>query len=111
MQSDFNNTICALSKIYGIVPENEDLFRKALTHGSYTKENNLSTLQNYERLEFLGDKVEKLILELNNKKRCSKSYYRKKEEIKEYIEFIEKETNVPIKIVSVGPDRNNTIFR
>ena len=32
-------------------------------------------------------------------------------EIKEYIEFIEKETNVPIKIVSVGPDRNNTIFR
>ena len=32
-------------------------------------------------------------------------------EIKEYIEFIEKETNVPVKIVSVGPDRNNTIFR
>lgn len=60
MQSDFNNTICALSKIYGIVPENEDLFRKALTHGSYTKENNLSTLQNYERLEFLGDAVLKL---------------------------------------------------
>jgi adenylosuccinate synthase len=27
-------------------------------------------------------------------------------ELKEYIEFIEKEVEVPIKIVSVGPDRN-----
>ena len=32
-------------------------------------------------------------------------------EIKTYIEFIEKETGVPVKIVSVGPDRNKTIFR
>ncbi len=32
-------------------------------------------------------------------------------EIKEYIEFIEKETNIPVKIVSVGPDRDKTIFR
>ena len=32
-------------------------------------------------------------------------------EIKDYIEFIEKETGVPVKIVSVGPDRNKTIFR
>ena len=32
-------------------------------------------------------------------------------ENKDYIEFIEKETGVPVKIVSIGPDRNKTIFR
>jgi adenylosuccinate synthase len=32
-------------------------------------------------------------------------------ELKEYIEFIEKEVEVPIKIVSVGPDRRQTITR
>lgn len=33
------------------------------------------------------------------------------EELKEYIEFIEKELETPIKIVSVGPDRKQTILR
>jgi adenylosuccinate synthase len=32
-------------------------------------------------------------------------------ELNEYIEFIEKEVGVPIKIVSVGPDRKATLFR
>lgn len=32
-------------------------------------------------------------------------------ELKEYIEFIEKELEVPIKVVSVGPDRTQTIMR
>ena len=32
-------------------------------------------------------------------------------ELKEYIEFIEKEVEIPIKIVSVGPDRKQTITR
>lgn len=32
-------------------------------------------------------------------------------ELKEYIEFIESETGVPVKIVSVGPDRDETIVR
>jgi len=32
-------------------------------------------------------------------------------ELKDYIEFIEKEIEVPIKIVSVGPDRKQTITR
>ncbi|OYU80178.1 MAG: adenylosuccinate synthase [Flavobacterium sp. BFFFF1] len=32
-------------------------------------------------------------------------------ELKSYIEFIEKEVEVPIKIVSVGPDRKQTIMR
>jgi adenylosuccinate synthase len=32
-------------------------------------------------------------------------------ELKDYIEFIEKELEVPIKIVSVGPDRKQTILK
>lgn len=32
-------------------------------------------------------------------------------ELKQYIEFIEKELEVPIKIVSVGPDRKQTILK
>ena len=32
-------------------------------------------------------------------------------EFKEYVEFIEKETGCPIKIISVGPDRDETIVR
>ncbi len=32
-------------------------------------------------------------------------------EFKEYVEFIEKETGVPVKIISVGPDREETIIR
>ena len=31
--------------------------------------------------------------------------------LKNYIEFVEKETAVPITMVSVGPDREETIFR
>jgi len=33
------------------------------------------------------------------------------EELKEYIQFIEQETGVPISIVSVGPDRTQTLIR
>jgi ribonuclease-3 len=62
MQSDFSKTVCAFSEIYGIVPENEEVFKKALTHSSYTKENEISSLENYERLEFLGDAVLELII-------------------------------------------------
>jgi adenylosuccinate synthase len=33
------------------------------------------------------------------------------ETLKYYIEFIEKQTGIPVTMVSVGPDRNQTIFR
>ncbi len=49
-----------LEDIFGIKIDNPVFFRQALTHPSYTKENNLSYLENYERLEFLGDAVLKL---------------------------------------------------
>lgn len=32
-------------------------------------------------------------------------------EFKEYVSFIEKETGVPVKIISVGPDREETVIR
>ena len=32
-------------------------------------------------------------------------------ELKKYIAFIEKETNVPVTVISTGPDREETIFR
>lgn len=41
----------------------------------------------------------------------SKSYDELPVELKDYIKFIEEETGVPIKIVSVGPDREATIVR
>ena len=31
--------------------------------------------------------------------------------LKEYVEFIEKEIALPVEIVSVGPDREETVFR
>ena len=40
--------------------EKNDLVEKALTHPSFTKENDINSLENYERLEFFGDSVLKL---------------------------------------------------
>ena len=47
-----------LKKIFGEC--DEKLVKIALTHPSFTKENNISDLENYERLEFFGDSVLKL---------------------------------------------------
>jgi ribonuclease-3 len=43
-------------------PYNYALYDQALTHSSFTYENKLSSLENYERLEFLGDAVLKIIV-------------------------------------------------
>lgn len=59
MPWDCKNLIL-LEEIFGIKPENQKLFERALTHSSFTKENNITSLENYERLEFLGDAVLKL---------------------------------------------------
>ena len=47
-----------INEIFG--QGDEKLIKIALTHPSYTKENNISDLENYERLEFFGDSVLKL---------------------------------------------------
>ena len=49
-----------LEKIFKIKIKDKNLFKKALTHPSYTTENDLSYFENYERLEFFGDAVLKL---------------------------------------------------
>ncbi|MBR1942475.1 ribonuclease III [bacterium] len=50
----------ALENIFKIEITDVSLFKKALTHPSFTKENNISSFENYERLEFFGDSVLKL---------------------------------------------------
>ena len=40
-----------------------------------------------------------------------RDYYQLPESLKKYIDFIEKQTGVPVTMVSVGPDRKETIFR
>lgn len=52
----------SVEDIFGISISNGDLFRPALTHPSYTKENDLDYAECYERLEFLGDAVLKLLV-------------------------------------------------
>ncbi len=49
-----------ISEIFGIETVTKENYKYALTHSSYTKENNLPETQCYERLEFLGDAVLKL---------------------------------------------------
>ena len=50
-----------LEEIFKIKIDNPDLFKRALTHPSFTKEKGLPYTENYERLEFLGDAVLKLV--------------------------------------------------
>ena len=52
----------SVAEIFGIETENENLYRIALTHPSYTKDNSLDYTECYERLEFLGDSVLKLLI-------------------------------------------------
>lgn len=51
-----------LSEIFGIETSTSDLYKKALTHSSYIKENDLPYEDCYERFEFLGDAVLKLTI-------------------------------------------------
>lgn len=57
-----HNSLKALYDIFQIQPTNQELYEKALTHSSFTKENELNILNSYERLEFLGDAVLKLCI-------------------------------------------------
>ena len=51
-----------VDEIIGIKIDNDEYFKAALTHPSYTQENNLDYVECYERMEFLGDAVLKLIM-------------------------------------------------
>lgn len=52
----------SVEEIFGIKTDNKKLFENALTHPSYTKDNDLDYTECYERLEFLGDSVLKLLI-------------------------------------------------
>lgn len=52
----------SVAEIFGIETITEENYKYALTHPSYTKNNNLPVTQCYERLEFLGDAVLKLTI-------------------------------------------------
>ena len=49
-------------KKYNLKFSNIELLNQAFIHTSYTNENNIDILNSYERLEFLGDAVLKLII-------------------------------------------------
>jgi len=49
------NFFIQLNEILGFKPKNKDLYKKAFTHRSMNKRNNIGTPINYERLEFVGD--------------------------------------------------------
>lgn len=52
----------SVAEIFGIPTDNTELFITALTHPSYTKDLNMDYTECYERLEFLGDSVLKLLI-------------------------------------------------
>ncbi|MBD5402757.1 ribonuclease III [bacterium] len=52
----------SVTEIFGIETFQDELYQRALTHSSYTKEKELSHTECYERLEFLGDAVLKLTI-------------------------------------------------
>lgn len=52
----------SVAEIFGIDTQEKKLYANALNHPSYTKENNMDYTECYERLEFLGDSVLKLLI-------------------------------------------------
>lgn len=50
-----------LQERIGYTFKNTDLLRQALTHSSYANERRINKIDNYERLEFLGDAVLELV--------------------------------------------------
>ncbi|MCD7793745.1 MAG: adenylosuccinate synthetase, partial [Alistipes sp.] len=62
----------------------------------------------------IGDDLKPVYREFEGWKcdlRNCKSYGEFPAAFKAYVEFIERETGVPVKIISVGPDRGETIVR
>lgn len=71
------------------------------------------TVTNMLPYEFVNEKITPLYTELKgwNKPLSGLSEDTIPSELNEYMEFLEKELNVPITILSTGPDRTQTIYR
>lgn len=54
-------TIDLLEQKIGYVFRDKELIRRALTHSSYANERKINKIEDYERLEFLGDAVLELV--------------------------------------------------
>ena len=87
--------------------------------------NDFDTIKVATAYRIIGQKVEHFPYEVNDSVepvytefkgwKCDICKVRRYEdfpvEFKQYVEFIERETGVPVKIISVGPDRDETIVR
>lgn len=58
---DMNKALEELQEKIGYRFRNVNLLKQALTHSSFTNEQKINKLKNYERLEFLGDAVLELV--------------------------------------------------
>ena len=54
-------TIDLLEQKIGYVFQDKELIRRALTHSSYANERKINKIEDYERLEYLGDAVLELV--------------------------------------------------
>ncbi|MEE9323382.1 MAG: adenylosuccinate synthase [Candidatus Aenigmarchaeota archaeon] len=74
-------------------------------------------IENFPSLSEVLSKVKPVYIEmegwekLDTERILSEGYEALPKEAKEYLERIEKETGIPIKIISFGPERNETIVR
>lgn len=55
------NSLHNLEEQLGYCFHNKELLKQALTHSSYANERKINKIQNYERIEFLGDAVLELV--------------------------------------------------
>lgn len=55
------NSLQKLEERLGYCFDDKNLLKQALTHSSYANERKINKIQNYERIEFLGDAVLELV--------------------------------------------------
>ena len=57
-----DSTLASMEQVLGVVFDNKDHLRSAITHRSYLNEHREATWEHNERLEFLGDAVLELVV-------------------------------------------------
>ncbi len=62
ISDNYEQKLTDFQKKYDLDFKNIDLLKQAFVHSSYTYENSLDIIESYERLEFFGDAVLKLVV-------------------------------------------------
>ena len=75
--------------------------------GSIYSEMQSKVVSKIDDLDPIYEEFEGWVENINN----LKDYSSLPNNLKKYIDFLENELNVPIKVISIGPDRNETIYR